>query len=144
VDHYGNAYITGPTESDPGTFPVKVGPDLTFNGGDWDVFVAKILEGGFTITSPNGAEAWKLNGSYNIKWKYSGPLGTRVKIELLKGAQLNRTISSNAPIGANGRGSYKWKVPSSQTLGANYKIRITSNKITSCTDTSDKYFKIVK
>ena len=144
VDRAGNAYITGRTNSDQVTFPVKVGPDLTFNGGDWDVFVAKILEGGFTITSPNGAEAWKLNGSYNIKWKYSGPLGTRVKIELLKGAQLNRTISSNAPIGANGRGSYKWKVPSSQTLGANYKIRITSNKITSCTDTSDKYFKIVK
>jgi hypothetical protein len=144
VDREGNAYVTGRTNSDQVTFPVKVGPDLTFNGGDWDVFVAKILEGGFTITSPNGAEAWKLNGSYNIKWKYSGPLGTRVKIDLLKGAQLSRTISSNAPIGANGRGSYKWKVPSSQTLGTNFKIRITSNKITSCTDTSDKYFKIVK
>lgn len=41
VDARGNAYITGHTESAEDSFPVKVGPDLTHNGGD-DAFVAKV------------------------------------------------------------------------------------------------------
>jgi len=41
VDSYGNAYVTGETESTQATFPVTVGPDLTYN--TWgDVFVAKV------------------------------------------------------------------------------------------------------
>ena len=43
VDSTGNAYVTGFTESSEATFPVTVGPDLTFNGGN-DAFVAKIGE----------------------------------------------------------------------------------------------------
>ncbi|MBI3988741.1 MAG: hypothetical protein HY347_03900 [candidate division NC10 bacterium] len=43
VDRAGSAYITGGTTSTEATFPVTVGPDLTFNG-DWDAFVAKIGE----------------------------------------------------------------------------------------------------
>ena len=41
VDESGNAYITGGTSSDESTFPVEVGPDLTFNGVE-DIFVVKI------------------------------------------------------------------------------------------------------
>ena len=36
------AYVTGYTRSDETTFPVNGGPDLTFNGGTYDAFVAKI------------------------------------------------------------------------------------------------------
>ncbi|MBI4590231.1 MAG: SBBP repeat-containing protein, partial [Candidatus Rokubacteria bacterium] len=42
VDSAGNAYVTGTTRSTEATFPVAVGPDLTYNGGVWDAFVAKI------------------------------------------------------------------------------------------------------
>ncbi len=42
VDGSGNAYVTGQTYSIEATFPVTVGPDLSFNGGLTDVFVAKI------------------------------------------------------------------------------------------------------
>ncbi|MBN2489615.1 MAG: SBBP repeat-containing protein, partial [Planctomycetes bacterium] len=41
VDAAGNAYLTGSTTSTEQTFPVTVGPDLTFNGV-LDAFVAKI------------------------------------------------------------------------------------------------------
>jgi hypothetical protein len=41
VDSGGNAYVTGPTSSPQGTFPVTGGPDLTFNG-IFDAFVAKV------------------------------------------------------------------------------------------------------
>jgi hypothetical protein len=41
VDQEGCAYVTGVTASKPPSFPVKVGPDLTFNGHA-DAFVAKV------------------------------------------------------------------------------------------------------
>ena len=45
VNALGNAYITGQTNSTQDTFPVAVGPDLTFNGGG-DAFVVKLNAAG--------------------------------------------------------------------------------------------------
>ncbi|MBI4671595.1 MAG: SBBP repeat-containing protein [Chloroflexi bacterium] len=42
VDTEGNAYVAGFTGSTEATFPVTIGPDLTFNGGTYDAFVAKV------------------------------------------------------------------------------------------------------
>jgi hypothetical protein len=42
VDGSGCAYVTGQTASDETTFPVTVGPDLTYNSGGDDAFVAKV------------------------------------------------------------------------------------------------------
>jgi len=49
VDGSGNAYVTGRTFSDEATFPVTVGPDLTFNGADVDAFVAKVNAAGTAL-----------------------------------------------------------------------------------------------
>jgi hypothetical protein len=47
VDEAGNAYVVGGTWStEAGGFPVTVGPDLTYNGGFLDAFVAKVNAGG--------------------------------------------------------------------------------------------------
>ena len=45
VDSAGNAYVTGDTNSTQATFPVKVGPDLSHNGGI-DAFIAKVRADG--------------------------------------------------------------------------------------------------
>jgi hypothetical protein len=42
IDNQGNAYVIGDTDSTEATFPLKVGPDLTFNSGARDAFVAKV------------------------------------------------------------------------------------------------------
>jgi Beta-propeller repeat len=49
VDQAGNAYVAGTTYSDQATFPVTVGPDLTFNGGFTDAFVAKVDASGSSL-----------------------------------------------------------------------------------------------
>ena len=52
VDNKGNAYVTGFTQSTEASFPVTVGPDLTFNGGDdffGDAFVAKVNASGTAL-----------------------------------------------------------------------------------------------
>ncbi|MHC4946272.1 MAG: DUF7948 domain-containing protein, partial [Planctomycetota bacterium] len=48
LDGAGNAYVSGFTKSKQGTFPVTVGPDLTYNGGVYggDAFVAKVAADG--------------------------------------------------------------------------------------------------
>ena len=48
VDGAGIAYVTGSTTSDQATFPVKGGPDLTFNGNN-DAFVAKVEASGASL-----------------------------------------------------------------------------------------------
>jgi hypothetical protein len=50
VDGAGNAYATGQTSSSEATFPVTVGPDLTYNGGPFDAFVVKIGDVGTPAT----------------------------------------------------------------------------------------------
>jgi len=49
VDDLGFAYVTGDTMSNQLTFPVKVGPDLMFNGGYPDAFVAKVAVTGASL-----------------------------------------------------------------------------------------------
>ena len=49
VDGLGNAYVTGQTNSSEATFPVIIGPDLTFNGGAEDAFVAKVNAAGTAL-----------------------------------------------------------------------------------------------
>ena len=49
VDSAGYAYIVGDTSSDQTTFPVTVGPDLTYNGGNADAFVAKVNPAGTAL-----------------------------------------------------------------------------------------------
>ncbi len=49
VDASGNAYVTGWTTSTQATFPVVLGPDLTFNGAI-DAFVAKLNPAGTALS----------------------------------------------------------------------------------------------
>src|SRR5439155_1053344 len=48
VDSSGNAYVVGQTQSSETSFPVAIGPDLTYNGG-FDAFVAKVNVGGTAL-----------------------------------------------------------------------------------------------
>ena len=58
VDGAGAAYVTGQTKSSEATFPVVGGPDLTYNGGLYDAFVAKV-----TLTGSGLSYAGYIGGS---------------------------------------------------------------------------------
>jgi 5-hydroxyisourate hydrolase-like protein (transthyretin family) len=98
-----------------------------------------IVRGTLTVTSPNGAEKWIRGTTHTITWSKAGTTGSYVKIELLKGGVVNRVISSSTL----NDGSYSWTIPSTQTLGTDYKIRITSTTYTSITDSSNSNFSII-
>jgi hypothetical protein len=67
----------------------------------------------------------------------SAPCGN-VKIELFKSGILNATINPDAP----DTGSHLWTVPESQSLGSNYRIRISSTASPDVFDESDGDFSI--
>lgn len=46
LDRDDNVYVVGETASPEASFPVGVGPDLSYNGGEKDAFVAKVMSSG--------------------------------------------------------------------------------------------------
>lgn len=105
-------------------------------------WIQKLIEPYLGVTSPNGGEKFVRGTTKTIKWNYSGNPGSFVKIDLLKGGVLNRVITYSTSIGSSGSGSYNWVVPSTQTLGTDYKIRVTSTSNSAYTDTSNNNFVI--
>jgi len=97
-----------------------------------------------TVTVPNGGETWRLASSHDIQWTYSGDPGSTVRIELLQGGSVVRTITDSAPAGSGGSGSYTWNIPTDLTPAANYRIRVTSTSVPAMADTSDADFTLAK
>jgi hypothetical protein len=110
-------------------------------GGVSDSFSVTTLELlGLVVTSANGGESWQSGTTQTIRWDYAGNPGTYVKIDLLKGGVLTKTLTSFAKASAR---SYSWKIPAIQTPGADYAIRITSKTDPALTDTSDTTFTVL-
>jgi hypothetical protein len=111
-----------------------MGRDKTVTG----TFVAPSL----TITSPNGGENLKAGTYKRIKWTYTGRIGPYVKIELLQGGTVIKTIANKAPRGSYGKGYFDWFISKKLPDGADYEIRITSTRNPAYTDMSEAPFMI--
>src|SRR5207249_4406177 len=96
-----------------------------------------------TVTVPNGGETWAVGSTQAIRWTYTENPGSAVKIELLKGGVVTAALTSSTSIGSGGSGSYSWTIPSIQTPGNDYRVRVTSTSDSSFTDTSNGNFTIV-
>jgi hypothetical protein len=95
-----------------------------------------------TVVSPNGGEYWKRGTRQTIKWKYTESVGSYVKIQLIQGSTVSRTITNRTPIGTNKAGSFSWLLPSNLTPGSNYKVRVTSTANSNYRDDSDANFNV--
>jgi len=65
-------------------------------------------------------EVWLPGKSYTITW--TDFVASTVKIDLYKGGTLNKTIVASTP----NKGSFKWTVPGTQPLGADYTVKVSS------------------
>jgi YD repeat-containing protein len=130
-----------PNQSEGWNYRVRV--TSTTNGiyTDTSDYDFTIKPSSLWVTTPNGGEWWQAGAKQTISWKYTGNPGSMVKIELLKGTAVDSILSAGTPIGSSGLGSYSWDVPSNQSEGRDYQIRVsTTNGI--YTDTSDNFFNI--
>jgi bacillopeptidase F len=125
---------SGCSSSSGRTCQVIMGRDKTVTG----TFVAPSL----TLTSPNGGESLRVGTYKRIKWTYTGRPGPYVKIELLQGGQVIKTIVNKAPRGGYGKGYFDWFISKKLLDGTDYEIRITSTRNNTYTDMSDTIFTI--
>jgi hypothetical protein len=96
-----------------------------------------------TLVAPNGGESWKIGTTQAIQWTYTGNPGVYVRIQLIKGTTVLRTITSKTLVGSNKTGSYRWLLPSNLTPGSGYKIKVTSTANTAYKDEGDVSFNII-
>jgi len=89
-----------------------------------------------TVGSPNGGESWRANTSNSITW--AGIDSGKADIELYKGGVKDSDIATNI----NNDGTYWWSIPSGQTPGTDYSVRITTRTTPPYTDDSDASFTI--
>ena len=96
-----------------------------------------------TLSAPNGGDTWAVGSAQTIRWSYVGNPGTSVKISLLKGGTLVRTIASSTPIGTGGAGAFTWTVASNVALASDYQVRVTSTTNSAIGDVSDGFVAVV-
>ena len=104
--------------------------------------VATFIGASLSLVSPVGGEEWKAGTYGKIKWNYTGNPGAYVKIELIRGETVLKTIAERTLKGTDGMGGFLWFVPKKLLEGNDYRVRITSQKNTAYTDTSDLPFTI--
>ncbi len=103
VDGSGNAYITGYTFDNEAIFPVTVGPDITYNGGGGDAFVAKVNAAGTGLdyagyiggTGFDVGRAIAVDGSGNA-YVTGGTLSTQTSFPVIDGPDLTANGSFDA------------------------------------------------
>ncbi len=93
-----------------------------------------------TVVSPNG-DSYPIGSILPMGWTYAGTPGTMVKIDVIKGSSIVKTLIG-IPIGSGGSGWFNVTIPASTPLGPDYQIRVTSITYPACTDTSDLDFAI--
>jgi hypothetical protein len=91
-----------------------------------------------TVTLPNGGESWAAGTFHQIKWTDEIPDNEYVKIELFKVDIFHSEITASTPAD----GSKDWNIPSTLTLGSDYKIKITKADDSNVFDFSDANFTI--
>lgn len=96
-----------------------------------------ISTGNIIITSPNGNNNFASGYSQPITWTANTSI-SKVKIYYTKGNTLN-----NIDYNELNDGSYLWNIPSSQTPGTNYKIKICDYNKSDICDESDYNFTII-
>jgi hypothetical protein len=102
--------------------------------GNMKLFIMPIGSA-LAVTSPNGGERWRAGSTQNITWQQNGLSGD-VTIDLYKNGTKSATIAT--PTASSG--TYAWVIPSGQTLGSDYKIRVFQASVS---DSSDADFSII-
>ena len=145
VDVAGNTFLAGKTQSIT-SFPITPNAFQEGYGGKGDAFVAKLQLGktfrGITMTTPNTGLVWEAGTTQTIRWSYTGDLGPEVRLELLKGWDQPRIITSGTAIGTKGTGSFPWAIPLDLSPGTDYRVQITSKNHPEYTDMSNDPFTI--
>lgn len=111
------------------------------NAGDaWNWMSAQaVTVAGVTLTAPNASATYCTGSSVNVTWTSTGV--TNVKIELSSDGGSTYPTVLNSSVSA-ALGSWSWTIPTNQTAGTNYRIRVSDAANSARVDGSDASFAI--
>ncbi len=136
LDWAGDEFLTGRSSSSESSFPVAYGPDLTYNGGISDAFVAEICAGWIRVTSPNGGEKWEVGSQHPITWLTGDKLGDDKLVYSTDKGETWKTIV----FATRDDETYLWTVPND--LSHTVWVRVAEREGPGY-DRSDKVFWII-
>ena len=139
----GSYVWTIPSNVSPGTgYRVRVTSSTrsAFTALSDGTFTIKAIS--IAVTSPTGGETWAAGTTRTITWDYWGSVGSKVKIELLKGTAVVSTLAKSAGTGSDGTGSFTWTISPAIASGSDYRVRVTSTTNSAYTAESKKAFTI--
>lgn len=97
-----------------------------------------------TLVAPNGGESWQEGTTQMIQWAYTGNPGPFVRLQLVQGITVVRTVAAKIPTGEGLAGSFNWKIPFSLNPAGSYKVKVTSRANASLKDESNESFSVYK
>jgi hypothetical protein len=100
-----------------------------------DAFISVVAVPTVHVSAPNGGESWTRGTTATITWTSSNLTGN-VTIDLYKAGALSRNIGTATA----SSGTKNWPVPSTFTIGSDYKVRIYQGTVE---DYSDAVFSVV-
>lgn len=92
-----------------------------------------------TVNSPNGGENWMAGTVQNITWTAANFTNAKIELSANGGSTYSTLVASTTA----SLGSWQWAIPSNQTLGSNYKVRISNASSTATNDVSNNAFNII-
>jgi hypothetical protein len=124
-------------------FPAIAG-DIAINAGQDNTRLdaSSSMNATITIVSPKGGESYTVGKWQAITWKCAVDPGYYVKIEFVKDGNFFQTITARTPVGSGGNGTFVWIIPSTQTTGDDYRVKVTSTSNSTCAGTSENDFSI--
>ena len=130
--------------STPGTYTLRAaGNAVNGNGntaGDaWNFLTPTTLTvAGIRVLEPNGGEVWCAGSTQTIRWSSVGVQNVKIELSSNGGQTWSVLVAS---VSAQ-QGSYQWSIPSTQTPGTQYRIRISDAADSTLFDLSDANFSI--
>jgi subtilisin family serine protease len=94
-------------------------------------------QGTITVASPSAAGlSYTAGSACNITWSSTGSVGSQVRVEVRKGANLIADVITEND------GFYAWSIPTAQTPGSDYWVKISSVANPTISDSSDNNFTV--
>ncbi|RKY38312.1 MAG: hypothetical protein DRP72_02010, partial [Candidatus Omnitrophota bacterium] len=128
------------------TIPDAIGTNLKVrvsDASDASVFDVSndtfTIKGAFTLTAPNGGEAWEVASVHSITWQRIGSIQyVKLEYSLDGGVTYPNTIVAQTDASSE---SYSWTIPDNPCTTV--KVKITDTSDSSVFDISDANFKII-
>jgi hypothetical protein len=136
--------FTWTAPSTPGTYTLRAAGNAVngngSNSGDaWNFLSPVTLTvAGIRVEQPNGGEVWCAGSTQTIRWSSVGVQNVKIEVSSNGGQSWSVLVAS---VSAQ-QGSYQWSIPSTQTPGTQYRIRISDAADSTLFDVSDANFSI--